>query len=193
MREGIDMVKRASFGNGFGGRKDEPSESGNIAQDPTEHDRNLVSLMAGMGIKEEAIAAALRISPSTLRQQYAEELAFGHVKLDVKVAANLYRLATGTGPGAVQAAIWWTKALMGWGDRQVRELENHRPGDQSHVHELCETIEKLRQRLLERERAGDKIDLSEASKAEIMALAVSIAAAIGHPVVEPIFARKYVV
>jgi hypothetical protein len=77
--------------------------------------------MAAVGIPEDAIALVIGISPKTLRRHYRIELSTGQPKANAKVAGNLYRIATGDGRGAVAAAIWWTKARMGWREQSNPE------------------------------------------------------------------------
>jgi hypothetical protein len=54
------------------------------------------------------------IDDKTLRRHFRYELDTGYVKANAKVAQSLYAQATG---GNVTAAIWWTKARMGWAER----------------------------------------------------------------------------
>lgn len=81
---------------------------------PTEATRKQVETMAGFGIPEWDIARVLGITKSTLRRHYPEELATGHVKANAKVAQNLFRIATGDGPGSGAAAMFWMKCRAGW-------------------------------------------------------------------------------
>ena len=57
-------------------------------------------------------------------QALREELTLGAHRANMAVASNLFRIATkkGGGPATVQAAIWWTKARMGW----TRDPPHHR-------------------------------------------------------------------
>jgi hypothetical protein len=83
---------------------------------PNERTRCLVETMTGYGASQPQIAAALDISAQTLARHYREELTLGHMRADLAVTTNLFRIATipkATAP-IVNAAIWWTKARMGW-------------------------------------------------------------------------------
>ena len=83
---------------------------------PTERTRCLVETMTGYGASQPQIAAALNISPQTLGRHYREELTLGHLRTDLAVVQNLFRIATTPKVNAavVRAAEWWTKARMGW-------------------------------------------------------------------------------
>jgi hypothetical protein len=64
---------------------------------------------------------ALGIEEKCLRRHYLGELDGGAVQADITVANNLFRIATGEGPGAVTAAIFWLKTRAG-----VRTTSNTR-------------------------------------------------------------------
>ena len=86
--------------------------------EPTPEQRKTVETMAGHGIPHVDIARVI-ISPrtgrdidaTTLRAAFRHELDVGHVKANSAVAQSLYQQAIN---GNVTAAIWWTKARMGW-------------------------------------------------------------------------------
>lgn len=87
---------------------------GPAAVEPTAEQRESVKAMAGFGIPQEEIARVVRCDPSTLRERFREELDDGATAANVRVVQSLYNLAVG---GNVAAAIYWTKARMGWRDR----------------------------------------------------------------------------
>jgi hypothetical protein len=87
---------------------------------PTDKDRATVKAMAGFGVPETDIAALLLIDPKTLRKHFAHELEVGHVEANAKVAANLFRRATGEGREAVIASIFWLKCRAGWREQDKR-------------------------------------------------------------------------
>ena len=82
--------------------------------------RAFVEAMAGYAIPQEDIAAVLGIAPDTLRRDFEEELRVGPVKMNVRVVTNLFK-QTADSPAA---AIYWTKARLGWRDRTVLEHEH---------------------------------------------------------------------
>ena len=89
---------------------------------PTTAQRKTVKEMSGYGIPEEGIARVLDIAPMTLRKHYRSELDLGQVEANTKVVANLFRIATGDGPKAVTAAIFWAKCRLRWSEpREVDE------------------------------------------------------------------------
>ncbi len=55
------------------------------------------------------------ISVVTLHKHFRAELDRWMAMANAKVARALFEKATGGGPWAVRAAIWWTKCRMGWG------------------------------------------------------------------------------
>lgn len=93
---------------------------------PTEKDRATVKAMAGFGIPEVEIAKILSIDPKTLRKHFPHELDVGHVEANAKVAANLFRRATGDGREAVIAAIFWLKCRAGWREQDKRDAQEER-------------------------------------------------------------------
>lgn len=77
--------------------------------------------MAACGLPEADIGRVLGIDAKTLRKHYRAELDLGHVKANARVAANLFRMATGTGREAITAAIFWCKTRMGWRETLINE------------------------------------------------------------------------
>jgi hypothetical protein len=95
-----------------------PKPSNPNEHHPTERTRTLVETMTAYGASQPQIASTLDINPSTLARHYREELTLGHAKSNMAVAQNLFRIATtpkATAP-VVNAAVWWTKARMGWSE-----------------------------------------------------------------------------
>ena len=88
---------------------------------PTNEQRKLVRAMASVGVPEKDISTVLEIDPKTLRKHYRTELDAAHIEANTKVAQSLFEKATGDGPASVTAAIWWTKARMGWKETSVNE------------------------------------------------------------------------
>jgi hypothetical protein len=68
--------------------------------------------LAGLGIPQDQIATLLRLAPKTLRLHYRHELDDGVTKANAAVVQSLYNMAVRDKVPA--AAIWWTKARMGW-------------------------------------------------------------------------------
>jgi hypothetical protein len=89
---------------------------------PTEHDRATARTMAAFGVPREDIARAIGVDAKTLRRHMADEIEFGGVEANAKVAQALFRRATGDGPQSVVAAIFWLKARADWRDRPEAEL-----------------------------------------------------------------------
>lgn len=86
---------------------------------PTDQTRLLVGLAKGSGFTDEQIAGVLGVALNTLKAHYKQELTEGADKINLKIAANLASIAASpTHKNAVTAAIYWTKARMGWVDKQ---------------------------------------------------------------------------
>jgi hypothetical protein len=81
---------------------------------PTAEVSRLVEAMAGYGVPHKDIGKVVGISDATLEKYYRRELDTGHIKANSKVAASLFEQAT-EGKN-VAAAIWWSKARMGWSE-----------------------------------------------------------------------------
>ncbi len=80
--------------------------------------RNRVKLMAIAGIGQDDIARVMGFCVETLVAHYREELDLALIEANTKVAGNMLMMATGPRDQktTVTAAIWWTKARMGWKD-----------------------------------------------------------------------------
>jgi len=96
---------------------------------PTVAERKQVETLAGLGIKRDDICLLVvnpttgqPITAKTLSLHFEKELREGWVKADSMVAQSLFNKATGDGPASVTAAIWWTKARMGWSEIQKHRL-----------------------------------------------------------------------
>lgn len=80
---------------------------------PTADERRQVETLAGLGLRQPEIASLVRggISLATLLRHFPRELANGVAKASSQIAQSLYKQAMA---GNTAAAIWWTKARMGW-------------------------------------------------------------------------------
>jgi hypothetical protein len=87
---------------------------------PTVEQRRTVRTMAGLGMRQEDIAACLDIrSAKTLRRHFRAELNRGAPEANARVAQTLYQMAiSGKCP---QATIYWMKTRVGWRDREPVE------------------------------------------------------------------------
>ena len=90
----------------------------------------MVKLMAAVGIVRADICRLI-INPQTnapidditLVKHFRDELEESATRANAQVAKSLFQKATGDGPQAVTAGIWWTKCRMGWKERLVAEVE----------------------------------------------------------------------
>jgi hypothetical protein len=80
--------------------------------------RESVKTMAGFGIPHKRIALTVinprtgrPIDDETLRFAFRRELDLGMIEADTRVCESLFNQAV---KGNVPAAIWWTKARLGW-------------------------------------------------------------------------------
>jgi hypothetical protein len=92
------------------------ARSGPQGYNPAPTDRLFARLGAAAGMTHEQIAKALLIDEKTLLKHFREELHDGAHKAHLQVVGNLFRIATQTqdNKAALTAAIWWTKARLGW-------------------------------------------------------------------------------
>ena len=90
---------------------------------PTAEQRRLVETMSGYGTPQEGIALIINIDLKTLRLRFRRELDLGVTKANSEVGKSLYNMAVN---GNIAAAIFWTKARMGW--REVVKIENEHSG-----------------------------------------------------------------
>lgn len=90
--------------------------------EPTEKDRNQVTLMAGIGLTQDQICKIIGVSDETLRKYYEKELDTATSMMNAQVAQNLFRIATSKGAGAVASAIFWMKTRGGWREVDRREI-----------------------------------------------------------------------
>ena len=90
--------------------------------EPTEKDHAFVTSMTMAGVQQEHIAKVIGVDKKTLRKHFRDDLDHGRTRANAHVVANLYRQATKNDPRATTAAIYWTKAQMGW--RETSQLEH---------------------------------------------------------------------
>lgn len=104
------------------------SKRGRRAFEPTQQQRELVQQLVAFGTPQEHICLLIKkedgspISKPTLIRHFRSELNQGAMVANVKVAQNLFRMATGDGKGAVTAAIFWLKTRAGWKETTTVEL-----------------------------------------------------------------------
>jgi hypothetical protein len=86
--------------------------------EPTNEQVRQIEIMAGLGMKDSQIAMVLDVRLAALRASCADLIAKAPLGMDLKVGANLFRMATGDvkHKNTALAAVWWTKARMGWKD-----------------------------------------------------------------------------
>jgi hypothetical protein len=86
---------------------------------PTEEQRRLVKQLSGVGVPQDDICHIIDITKPTLHKHYRRELDLGMAEANAKVAGSLFNQATG---GNTAAAIFWSKARMGWRETNNVEL-----------------------------------------------------------------------
>jgi hypothetical protein len=99
-----------------------------VACYPTNEQRNVVERAAGFGLPQVYICQLIvsertgkPISLETLESAFRAELDRGMALAHYQVAKSLYEQAVG---GNVTAAIWWTKARMGWSETVIQQKES---------------------------------------------------------------------
>jgi hypothetical protein len=83
---------------------------------PTDAERVRVRDLAAIGVSYHMIAKVVGLSKATLQTHFGNDLDGGRAEANLKVGSNLLRIATGdpSKPATLKAAIWWSKARMGW-------------------------------------------------------------------------------
>lgn len=112
-----------------------PSEiaEGRASRDhPIPKVQELVMTLSGFGLTVDQIALVLtvqgyKISKRTLLRYYAEDHAAGTVVASVKVAQNLYTLATTPDPKCIPAAIFWLKTRARWREQTPTVINPDEP------------------------------------------------------------------
>lgn len=100
---------------------------------PTDKDRSFVRAMVMAGIQQDRVAEVIDIAPKTLRKHFRDELDLGMDKANATVVANLYRQAIKDDFRSIPAAIYWTKAQMGWSDKSQVEHTGAGGGPIQHI------------------------------------------------------------
>lgn len=93
-----------------------PMTSGRKPWEPSPEQIRQIELMAGMGIARKKIALVVGVHEDTLNAAVSDVIERSSVVMDMRVGANLYRMATGdpNAKNTALTAIWWSKARMGW-------------------------------------------------------------------------------
>lgn len=128
--------------------------AGRKAFEPTHEQRQLVEQLVAFGLRQDEICSLIihcgrAISKPTLAKHFRHELNQGSLKANVKVAANLYRIATSSEKGAVTAAIFWLKTRGGWKEVKGIELtgENGKPIKTQAAKPTKDVVKKIIQEL----------------------------------------------
>lgn len=107
---------------------------------PTDEQKTVVGIMAACGFPQDQIAARIGIDAKTLRKAFRKELDAGTEAANAIVAQSLFKKATGSGQGAVTAAIFWLKTRAGWKETDRLEVTGKDGGP---VQQATVTAEQL--------------------------------------------------
>lgn len=126
-----DAKKHAKSGASASAKRDSiKSAAGMPAFEPTTNDRKQVEVMAGLGLKREEICllvdnprTGLPINEKTLAEHFDLELRRGAPKAAAIIGQSIFSKAQGNGPGAITAAIWFSKCRMGWKERVALDVD----------------------------------------------------------------------
>jgi len=81
---------------------------------PKPVDEQKLDLLASLGLTTAEIAAVLEVSPDTLEEKYAEEMAIGKQKCKASVRRKQFELAMAGNPTML---IWLGKQILGQKER----------------------------------------------------------------------------
>ncbi|WP_234913754.1 MULTISPECIES: hypothetical protein [Sinorhizobium] len=70
--------------------------------------------MAGAGVPQSEIAAALAVTMPTLRKHYRDELQRGAAIVEARLAGRLMRIASGKDGTALKAIMFALQCRFGW-------------------------------------------------------------------------------
>ena len=125
---------------------------------PTDEQREMVRRTTGFGLPQEYICQLIvsertgkPISLETLGKHFRTELDAGKATATYKVINSLFDKAVN---GDTTAAIWWTKARMGWSEKTTSHENLVSKYDRMSEKELIESLQR------EANELGIKIDLS---------------------------------
>lgn len=83
---------------------------------PTEQGKALATVARMAGIEDAELAAMIGVDMDTLYAYYGEEMRLGDKRVSATIVAKLANTAKSNAPGSITAAIYWTKAVLGWRD-----------------------------------------------------------------------------
>ena len=100
-----------------------PVQGGMPAWCPNPEQTRQIEIMAGMGISPKRIALVVGVSPKLLEKTCGDIIARASVLMDMKVGANIYKMATGdvTHKNTALMAAFWAKTRMKW--QEVQRVE----------------------------------------------------------------------
>lgn len=88
--------------------------------EPNPEQLRQIELMAGMGIPNKRIALVVGVSPKALQDACGQVIERSSVLMDMRVGANIYKMATGN-PDHKNTALmaqFWAKTRMKWQETQ---------------------------------------------------------------------------
>lgn len=135
---------------------------------PTDEERRLVEMVAGVGLAHEQIVYLIEredaegvkrpISVDTLTRHFKDELTSGRAKTIAKVAGKLVSTALGApGPQATSSQIFYLKTQAGWRETAGLEVtlpEGEEGGDET---ALAARAAGLIERGLRRKKDGETV------------------------------------
>ena len=84
---------------------------------PNAKSKQLAQSLSGLGIPQTDIAILVGVNKLTLLKYYRDELDKGMAEANAKVATCLFQQATSG--NSVAAAIFWSKARLGWSEKTI--------------------------------------------------------------------------
>lgn len=103
-------------------KKPKPKPLGRPPYQPTEEDRQKVSMMAAFGLKRCDIYGILKMCARTFREHHEEDYQLGLAKAISVVGAKLYKTAVADKPNSLAAQQFFLKTRGGWRENQSIQL-----------------------------------------------------------------------
>jgi hypothetical protein len=120
--------------------------------EPTAETRAEVATLSGQGLPHIDIARLIGITVPTLHKYYREDLDRGMALANATVSGRLFAMTEHN----VAAAIFWSKARMGWSEKQQVEVTGANGGPVQHTVDASAAVGALMAQLAAAKSGGNQ-------------------------------------